>query len=302
VPDADRLFTTPTIAAMADLLRAEVEGFGGGPVRLLRDGVAADPVFLFHPAGGPTSVYQELVRLLPEGQPAYGLERIDEEDTVEGKAGCYVELLREIQPHGPYRLGGWSFGGCLAYETAKRLTAAGERVDVVFMIDTILPLPAPEKPVRDLLIERFARFAEHVERTYGVPLEIPPDELAQLGEDDQIRLVMTRLAAQVPGLGQGVLHHQYTSYVDARVAERYDPGPYAGKVLLLRAQDPHPLTTTLDPRYLRTDGSLGWDAHCADLEIVRVPGDHLSMIDPPHVSVIATALAAVLAGQHAGKG
>ncbi|MFG1643937.1 beta-ketoacyl synthase N-terminal-like domain-containing protein, partial [Amycolatopsis sp. NPDC049252] len=300
VPDADRLFATPTIAAMADLVRAEVEGFGGGPVRLLRDGVAADPVFLFHPAGGPTSVYQELVRLLPEGQPAYGLERIDEEDTVEGKAACYVELLREIQPHGPYRLGGWSFGGCLAYETAKRLTAAGESVDVVFMIDTILPLPAPK--TQGLLLDRFDRFAEHIELTYGVPLEIPRAELEQLGEHDQIRLVMSRLAAQVPGMGQGVLHHQYTSYVDARVAERYEPGPYAGKVLLLRAQDPHPLTTTLDPRYLRTDDPLGWDAHCADLEIVRVPGDHLSMIDPPHVSVIADALSAVLTGLHAGKG
>jgi phthiocerol/phenolphthiocerol synthesis type-I polyketide synthase D len=303
VPEADRLFATPTVAALADLLRAQVEGFGGGPVRLLRDGVAAEPVFLFHPAGGPTSVYQELVRLLPEGQPAYGLERIDEGETVEGKAACYLELIREIQPHGPYLLGGWSFGGCLAYETAKRLTAAGERVGGVFMIDTILPLPAPDKPVRDLLLERFERFAEHVEQTYGVPLEIPRAELEQLGEHEQIRLVLSRLADRVPGMGQGVLHHQYTSYLDARVAERYVPGPYAGPVLLLRAQDPHPLTTALDPRYLRTDDALGWDAHCADLEIVRVPGDHLSMIDPPHVSVIAAALAAQLGtGQHAGKG
>jgi phthiocerol/phenolphthiocerol synthesis type-I polyketide synthase D len=294
VPEVSRLFATPTVAAMADLLRAEVEGFGGGPVRLLRDGVTVDPVFLFHPAGGPTSVYRELVRLLPEGHPAYGLERIDQEDTVEGKAACYTELIREIQPHGPYRLGGWSFGGCLAYETARRLTAAGESVDVVFMIDTVLPLPAPEKPLQDLLLERFDRFAEHIEETYGVPLEIPRAELAQLGEDEQIRLVLSRLAAQVPGMGQGVLHHQYTSYLDARVAERYVPAPYAGPVLLLRAQDPHPLTTTLDPRYLRSDDTLGWDAHCADLRVVRVPGDHLSMIDPPHVSVIAAALAARL--------
>ena len=303
VPDADLLFATPTIAAQADLLRARIEGLGGGPVRLLRDGVAADPLFLFHPAGGPTSVYQELVRLLPEGQPVYGLERIDEEDTVEGKAACYLELIREIQPRGPYLLGGWSFGGCLAYETAQRLTAAGERVGVVVMIDTILPLPAPEKPVRELLLERFERFAEHVGQTYGVPLDIPRAELEQLEEDDQIKFVLGRLAARVPDLGQGVLHHQYTSYVDARVAERYAPGRYAGKVLLLRAQDPHPLTTTLDPRYLRTDDTLGWDAHCADLEIVRVPGDHLSMIDPPHVSAVAAALAARLeTGQHAGKG
>ncbi len=295
-----RLFATPTIAAMADLLRDRIEGRGGCPVRPLREG-GTDPVFLFHPAGGPTSVYDGLVRLLPEGRPVYGLERIDDEDTVEGKAECYLELIREIQPRGPYRLGGWSFGGCLAYETARRLTAAGERVDVVFMIDSILPLPAPGKPAHEILLERFDRFAEHVEKTYGVPLDIPREELVQLGDDDQIRLVINRLASRVPGMGQGVLRHQYESYVDARVAERYDPEPYAGPVLLMRAQEPHPLTTTLDPRYLRTDDTLGWDAFCADLEVVRVPGDHLSMIDPPHVEVVAAALAARLTAPRAAR-
>ncbi len=289
VPPVERLFATPTVAAMADLLRAELEGHGGGPVRLLRDGVA-EPLFLFHPAGGPTSVYRELVRLLPEEHPVYGLERIDDEDTVEAKAACYAELIREIQPQGPYRLGGWSFGGCLAYETARRLDGP---VDVVVLIDSILPLPAAGKPA-DLLLDRFDRFAEHVSRTYGVPFAIPREELATLDEDAQIRWVMQSLAEQVPDLGTGVLRHQYESYVDARAAERYAPERYDGRVLLLRAQDPHPLTTTLDPRYLRTDDTLGWDEYCADLEVVRVPGDHVSMIDPPHVAVVAAALAARL--------
>lgn len=289
VPAVDRLFATPTVAAIADLLRAELEGHGGGPVRLLRDGVG-EPLFLFHPAGGPTSVYRELVRLLPEGHPVYGFERIDDEDTVEAKAACYVELIREIQPQGPYRLGGWSFGGCLAYETARRLDGP---VDLVVLIDTILPLPAEGKPA-DLLLDRFDRFAEHVSRTYGVPFTIPRDALAGLTEDAQIRWVLDRLAEQVPDLGAGVLRHQYESYVDARVAERYAPERYDGRVLLLRAQDPHPLTTTLDPRYLRTDDTLGWDEYCPDLEVARVPGDHVSMIDPPHVTALAAELAARL--------
>ncbi|MFJ9779746.1 beta-ketoacyl synthase N-terminal-like domain-containing protein [Amycolatopsis sp. NPDC101161] len=289
VPPVERLFATPTVAALADLLRGEIEGHGGGPVRLLRDGVA-EPLFLFHPAGGPTSVYRELVRLLPEGHPVYGLERIDDEDTVEAKAACYAELIREIQPRGPYRLGGWSFGGCLAHETARRLDGP---VDLVVLIDSILPLPAAGKPA-DLLLDRFDRFAEHVSRTYGVPFAIPRAELATLDEDAQIRWVMQSLAERVPDLGAGVLRHQYESYVDARVAERYTPKRYDGRVLLLRAREPHPLTTTLDPRYLRTDETLGWDEYCGDLEVVRVPGDHVSMIDPPHVAVIAAALAARL--------
>jgi len=289
VPGEDRLFAVPTIAAMADLLRAELEGHGGGPVRLLRDGVGDEPVFLFHPAGGTASVYRELARLLPEGPPVYGFERLDGEDTVEAKAARYAELVRDVQPHGPYRLGGWSFGGCLAYETARQLNGA----QLVFLIDTILPLPT-EGRAEDALLDRFDRFARHIAETYGVPFAVPRAELARLDEDAQIRRVMAKLAEQVPDLGAGVLKHQYESYVDARVAERYVPESYAGRVVLLRAQEPHPLTTALDPRYLRTDDTLGWDEHCADLEVVRVPGDHVSMIDPPHVAVLAERLGAVV--------
>ncbi|UQS27201.1 acyltransferase domain-containing protein [Amycolatopsis thermalba] len=277
------LFDRPTIAAMADLLRDRIEG--SGPVRCLRSGTGT-PVFLFHPAGGPSSVYTRLVRDLPGEFPVYGFERLDEVDTVEAKAARYLDMIREIQPQGPYRLGGWSFGGCLAYECARQL---GKPVELVFLIDTILPRPA-EAPAEDLLLDRFDRFATHIEQTYGVALDIPRDELARLGEAEQIGLVMRQLAEKVPGLGEGVLHHQYTSYVDARVAERYSPGRYDGPVLLFRAQEPHPLTTALDPRYLREDESLGWDEFCPALEIVPVPGDHVSMIDPPHVSVLAAAL------------
>ncbi|SEC99981.1 phthiocerol/phenolphthiocerol synthesis type-I polyketide synthase D [Amycolatopsis tolypomycina] len=288
VPAPARLFATPTIAAMADLLRAELEGHGGGPVRLLRDGVA-DPVFLFHPAGGTANVYRELARLLPEGPPVYALERLDDLTTVETKAARYAELIRGVQPHGPYRLGGWSFGGCLAYETARHL----KPTELVFLIDTILPLPATGTPA-DELLDRFDRFAGHISRTYGVPFAVPRADLANLDEDAQLRWVMTKLAEQVPDLGEGVLKHQYESYVDARVAERYTPRRYGGRVVLLRAGQPHPLTTALDPRYLRTDDTLGWDEHCTDLEVVRVPGDHVSMIDPPHVHVLADRLGAVV--------
>ncbi|MGW4063034.1 SDR family NAD(P)-dependent oxidoreductase [Amycolatopsis sp. NPDC004747] len=289
VPAEEQLFATPTVAAMADLLRAELEGHGGGPVRLLRDGVSGEPVFLFHPAGGTASVYRELARLLPEGRPVHGFERLDDETTVEGKAARYAELVRDIQPHGPYRLGGWSFGGCLAYETARHL---GD-TELVFLIDTILPLPAPGTPA-DQLLDRFERFAAHISETYGVPFAVPREELAELDEDAQIHWVMAKLAEQVPDLGAGVLKHQYESYVDARVAERYTPHGYDGRVVLLRAQDPHPLTTALDPRYLRTDDTLGWDEYCPALEVVRVPGDHVSMIDPPHVRVLAERLGAVV--------
>ncbi|GGS60927.1 type I polyketide synthase [Actinokineospora fastidiosa] len=281
-----------TVAGVADRLRDDLERPTSGLVHTLRAEGRRRPLFLFHPAGGPTTVYQPLVAELPPGYPVHGFERIDDVSTVEEKAERYAALLRGIQPRGPYRLGGWSFGGVLAYETAHVLTAMGETVEQVVLIDSILPERGGAAEDAALLAGRFARFAEHVERTYGVPLDLPAD-LADRDEDAQIGWVMARLGA-IPGIGDAVLRHQYTSYVDARVAERYRPRPYGGPVVLLRATDPHPLTTTLDPRYLRTDDTLGWDEFCADLTVRRVPGDHLSMIDPPAVGVLARLLDAAV--------
>ena len=290
----EELFGTPTVSGMADLLRQRFEGTDG-PVRALRTTGTGRPLFLFHPAGGPTSVYQPLVASLGADQPCYGLERLDDLDSVEAKAQRYADLVRELQPHGPYRLGGWSFGGCLAYETARRLTELGEPVEFVALIDTILPLPAPDGATSEqLVLRRFDRFAEHIESTYGVALQVRSTELQGLDEDEQMRRVLGALSGADIDMGAGVLHHQYTSYVDARIAERYQPGPFDGRVLLYRAQEAETTTTTLDPRYLRTDEALGWDEIVAAPEVVRIPGDHLSMIDPPNVDVIAAHLAGVL--------
>ncbi|WP_436497489.1 beta-ketoacyl synthase N-terminal-like domain-containing protein [Actinokineospora sp. HUAS TT18] len=290
LPSAETLFATPTVAAMADLVRDLLDGQPNEIVKVLRSDGDGVPLMLFHPAGGPTSVYHPLVAELPDGYPVYGFERLDEESTVEGKARRYVELIREIQPHGPYWLGGWSFGGCLAYEVAHTLTEQGETVAQVVMIDTILPRPSEAEP-EQVLLDRFARFAAYIEETYDVSLGLSIDELATLEEGEQITFVMSRLAT-IPAIGDAVLKHQYASYVDARVAERYRPRPYAGPVLLARATEPPPLTSSLDPRYLRADDALGWDGLCADLRIAKVPGNHLTIIDPPAVATLAEAVAA----------
>ncbi|MER6667191.1 beta-ketoacyl synthase N-terminal-like domain-containing protein [Amycolatopsis japonica] len=281
------LFDTPTVAGMADVVRELLDASPEGTVRTLRDG-DGPPLHLFHPAGGTTSVYQPLVTAL--GRPCLGYERVDHLDSVEEKAAHYADLIADRQPAGPCAVAGWSFGGYLAYEVARVLTERGRLVGPVVLIDSILPLPGPDTAPLD----RFIRFAEHVERTYGVPLGLAHDELAAAEEADRIGLVLNRVRAAVPGIGEGVLRHQHTSYVDARLAERYTPRPWDGPVVLLRAEQPHSLTTTLDPRYLRTDEALGWDALCPELRVVRVPGDHVSMIDPPHVTALAAALSAAL--------
>ncbi|MFG2194193.1 SDR family NAD(P)-dependent oxidoreductase [Streptomyces sp. NPDC048639] len=297
-PTAEQIRQTPTVAALADLIRPGLEGSTDGtPLRVLRDpGAATDraPLFVFHPAGGPTSVYRPLTGLLPRGLPVYGLDRVDAMVTVEEKAEYYMGLIRGVQPQGPYRLLGWSFGGCLAYEVGLRLRDRGEHVGYTGLIDTILPAALPGPEPEDILLERFARFAEYVETAYGRPLRLPYEEMARMDEQNQIETLMRHVADAGLDMSPGVMEHQRTSYVDARIGERYRPRPYPGPVVLYRAQEAQVLTTAIDPRYLRDDRDLGWAPLCPALQVVPVPGDHLSLIDPPHVEVIAQHLTASL--------
>lgn len=283
-----------TIESQADALRAALEDTGGSEVRVLRTSGAPDarPLFLFHPAGGTTAVYQPLAELLPDDVGVIGFERIDHLNTIEEKAAYYLETVRELQPSGPYRLGGWSLGGCLAYDAARQLRASGEEVEVVVMIDTILPDHSLVDDEQEAIRGRFTRFIDYLESTYEVSLDLDVDALMELPEDEQISAFMGAVASSELGMSAGVLEHQRTSYVDARIAERYRPQPYDGRVVLYRATD-RGLTTTLDPRYARQEESLGWDLLCSQLEVVRVTGNHTQIIDRPNVDIIAEHLGVV---------
>ncbi|MBO9533988.1 MAG: acyltransferase domain-containing protein [Solirubrobacteraceae bacterium] len=281
------VFAKRSIEDQADVLRELVEGNGGNPVRVLRQGEAGRaPLFLFHPAGGPTSVYANLVELLDEHQPVYGFERLEGVRTLEEKASHYIAMLRDIAPHGPYRLGGWSLGGCLAYEVAQQLKGQGEEIDFVAMIDTTIPKSTPGVTERELLRDRFERWFEYMSETYGVPIDIDVDALVELDEDEQVNLMLGLLKDSGIQMGAGVIEHQRTSYIDSRIAERYVPEPYDGKIVLYRATD-RGLTTTLDPRYARDEEALGWDQFTTDLEIVHVQGTHITVIDHPGVATMA---------------
>ncbi|MET8291314.1 SDR family NAD(P)-dependent oxidoreductase [Streptomyces sp. NPDC005132] len=287
---ADAILAQRTVAAVAELIRPVVNRTGRSALTTLRPplpGSERPPLFTFHPAGGPTSVYLPLTGLLPAEQPVYGLERVDDLSTMEEKAARYRTLIRDSQPEGPYHLLGWSFGGCLAYEVALQLREEGQEIGFLGLIDTILPPVLPQPDSREFLLERFGRFAEYIEKTYGHRLDLPYEELAATPDDQQIDVVMRLVAEAGLDMSPGIMEHQRTSYIDARVGERYGPRPQEDHVVLYRAKQPQQLTTALDPRYLRQDADLGWAPLCHTLEIVPVDGDHLSVIDPPHVQTIA---------------
>lgn len=99
------------------------------------------PLFSIHPGGGNVLGYREFATHLDEDQPVYGIQAYgvvagqEPQTDIPQMARRYVEVLREVQPNGPYYLGGESFGGLVAYEMACQLTQAGECVAFLFLGD-----------------------------------------------------------------------------------------------------------------------------------------------------------------------
>src|SRR4029077_8113983 len=103
------------------------------------------PFFCVHGSGGNVLNFRDLSQAMGRSQPFYGLQSrgIDgvsrPHHSIEEMAAAYVTEVREVQPEGPYLLGGYSGGGVVAFEMAHQLTAAGEAVALLVMFDTFPP-------------------------------------------------------------------------------------------------------------------------------------------------------------------
>ncbi|WP_059014274.1 polyketide synthase Pks13 [Mycobacterium sp. M26] len=277
-----------TIEELATTVRefleaGELEGF----VRTIRarpEGSTRVPVFVFHPAGGSTVVYEPLLKRLPADTPMYGLERV--EGTVEERAAAYLPKLREIQGDGPYILVGWSLGGALAYACAIGLKQAGADVRFVGLIDMVRPgeeIPQTKEEMR----ARWDRYALFAQRTFNVEIPaIPYEELEELDDEGQVKFVLDAIQESGVSIPGGVIEHQRTSYLDNRLLETAEIRPYDGHVTLYMADRYHDDAIFFEPRYAIRQPDGGWGEFVSDLEIVPIGGEHIQVIDEPYIAKV----------------
>ncbi|NML17996.1 amino acid adenylation domain-containing protein [Azohydromonas sp. G-1-1-14] len=278
-----------SVAALARRLR----GSGGdapGMLLTLRGGAGQQPLWLFHPIGGSVFCYLELTRRLQPQRPVLaiqspGLDQSGEaEVTVEATARRYVELLRERQPHGPYLLGGWCFGGTVAFEVAQQLQAMGETVDGVIAVDTRAPVPAnvPSDADDATLLSWFAR---DLASPYGKVLRIEPESLRELPPEEMFGHVLAAARAVgvvAPDADAEQLARYFEVYLANGMAlQMYFPEEQELPVLLLRAMD--------EP--MAWGEQLGWDELVPrTLEVADVPGDHNTVMYAPNATDVAACI------------
>lgn len=251
----------PTIAALAGAIRSHRGGAALWPaITPLQTHGALTPLFCASPGYGDLLALHGLARHLGADQPFYALhpptELLDGRGTasIHQLAEAYVQAIRAVQPHGPYLLAGYSIGGLVAVEAASRLSAAGESVAQVVLLDSYVP-SAP--------------------RLWGV-----------------VYRALRALSARLPAARQpAALRSLRPAAQDAALAAHllglggYRPSAYHGRVTLLAADAG--LATAVSVR--RWQRALG-----APVRVEPVPGRHDSMLREPHVATVADALRACL--------
>jgi len=277
------LFRRGTIAALAEALRRDSAPEVRPPlVRLSGDSVATGPAFYcVHPIGGTVLCYGALARRLGADRPFLALESpglrdgAPPETSVVALAAQYFEAMREHQPRGPYFLGGWSFGGVVAYEMACRLAAQGEQVSLLALIDSHAPgsLPGSADPVDgSSLVAMLAR------ELGGASAD--GNDLTAAGDLDRV-VERAKARGLLPAeIGAAEVRRLVEVLrANLRALRGYLPGIYPGRVTLFRAAD------ATAPHH---DSTLGWGEIAAGgVEVHHVPGDHYSMLREPHVRTLA---------------
>jgi len=293
------LFEHSTIAGIADALRAKEEPPGWNPLVPIQAGGEHAPLFVVHGMLGNVLHLRHLAQALGPDQPFYGLQArgLDgletPQDRVEDMASDYLRAIRRVQPHGPYFLGGYSFGGLVAFEMSRQLTAQGEQVAALVLFDTKLVRPPQPAAARRSLVIALRREIRALPRTLeyirGLPLRQRLSFLRRKvevfsGTKLGVRLShhrLPRLPRNLPPSSLPVLQ------ACRRAMRHYTPRAYPGSAILVLPD--------LQPDYsVRTDERkvADWSALVAGgLDVVRVGGSKGTMIAPPKVTALARQLA-----------
>ncbi len=275
------LFQNPTIGEFARLLRDSEETSGGASLIELRKRDSAKAVFFIHPTGGSVHWYTDLAKSISGDIAVYGIQAagLDGEEeldtTVEQMGARYANMILRSGADGPYIIAGWSLGVILAYETAQQIIARGKEVSSLVVMDQGPSIPIDREPQDDaeLLVDIFSSY---------FPLDAA--SLRQLEIDEQYRVVLRKAkkAGLVPHLVslQNFKRYIRINKTQSHAWRTYTPKPYPGSLWLVRAKD--------SDAGEGQPADMGWGSLArGGVEIFETPGDHISMMQKPHVQVLA---------------
>jgi thioesterase domain-containing protein len=332
------LFEAPTLAALAKRVEAAAiaknnghaaghehkPNTGESVVVALQPEGARPPFFCVAPASGTVFVYYQVAASIGEDQPFLALQdpRLVEVTrrikSAEQLAAAYIEAMRQVQPDGPYYIGGWSYGGIVAFEIAQQLTKAGQQVGLLALFDCMPGANDVLMNPREILRfvkggQRSARFAFDVVRDcipyvldalYLITNRLRSKNGAErlpitayarwaLADAVQTRLLRNANVGRILSRDSRINLMQITnarkvlSVLAANLGEfkRYIYSPWHGNAVLFRAE------STASGQAIDPNDTVGWDQYVlGDIQIETIPGNHAAIFAPGFAEVTAQRL------------
>ncbi|BAY48354.1 amino acid adenylation domain-containing protein [Scytonema sp. HK-05] len=308
------LFLNSTIETLAKSLSSEKASLPWSPLVAIQPSGSNPPFFCVHPIFGVVFPYYELAHQLGKNQPFYGLQPmgLDGESSpltsIEDMAAYYIEALRTVQPRGPYFLGGWSFGGLVAFEMAQQLQASGHEVALLALLDTAAPVSSNQPSVGDSLRFLFTTVARYI---WSFFLDyfylISASNKNQVDSftsrfplfnpifNNFVRRIETNLFSHfIPQESKSRILRELTIrpmlrvfHANSQATVNYVPQVYPHRITLFR--------TSVQSSIAEANLTMGWgEIALKGVEIHNIPGNHLTMLRKPHIQVLAEQLKACI--------
>lgn len=259
------LLESPTVERLLVVLRQEGWSRHWSSLVGIQTEGSQPPFFCIHGVGGNVVGFRDLGRHMGPTHPFYGLQargldgREPHLSSIEEMASHYLREIASVQPRGPYFLGGFSFGGLVAYEMAQQLRAQGEEVGLLVLFDTY---PGNLSPMTSSLLKSLRKPSKQL--------------LVQLGRSVRRRTRVLWRMLTFPRPLREVFQ------ANGRAAGKYRLKPFTGPVMLFRASE----------QSLRNeDPYAAWrELLAGGLEIQDIPGSHNGILVEPEVAVLAQRL------------
>ena len=283
------LFEAPTVKDLANVIDQKQSLAASSCLVPIQPQGSKPPLFLLHARGTSVLVYRDLVNYLGTERPIYGVQpqglnaEAEVLTTTEEMAAYYIQEIQKIQPIGPYLLGGYSFGGELAFEMSRQLHQQGEKVDKLILFDSNGPNCNKRSPFSQRTIIHFNNL---LEKKHNYIIEKAVAWKRWLQQDSQYNF--QKLSVKVlRNFNLTLSLRQHNIFIEDRneqASRNHHPQFYPGKVILMRAEG------ILGGVGLKRDEHLGWKNLVEQIDVYHVPGHHFSMLEEPNVQQLAEAV------------
>lgn len=284
------LFQQGTIQLLAQQLRQQQPIRPWSPLVEIQPQGNTTPFFCIHPVGGNVLCYTELAQKLGIDQPFYGLQapglNADSEfiGSIEEMATYYIEAIRTFQPNGPYLIGGWSFGGVVAFEIAQQLQNIGQQVALLAIIDA--EVPDPDQVLDSALLA--AWFIQDLSGSFEQDISQLRYELQALNSEEQLNYILAQVRKlNLMPIDAVSLQHFFEVFkANMRAMYKYRPKVYPNNIILLKAQQQREKAPTND---------LGWGKFASGgIKVHTILGNHYTIFRDTNLDLLSTHLKACL--------